>query len=284
MSHARGHQRGDLLQRGVDVGGLRRGHRLDADGGVAADLRRIRRGAAATSGAGQHRAASLRVVRTRVRSVAEDVEHDRAGPSARPARRGSAAATWPKHGLARRDRDRVRGRRRAASPSRARGRSRARALLEVLRADARGRRARSRRLVRAPASVMCAPEVGQRAVLPLVDQQGAGGVGAERDARAVRHAGVLDGALQLVGEVEVGVPLRRGDRRPSVVVDFTRVPPVVRPAVRRPGSSNVNGDYRWPGSLSALDPCRRAPRPRNGRSPARCRCRRRRAGAGVSTR
>ena len=31
------HQRGDLLQRGVDVGGLRRRHRLHADARVAAD-------------------------------------------------------------------------------------------------------------------------------------------------------------------------------------------------------------------------------------------------------
>ena len=35
---AGGGQLGDLLQRRVDVGGLRRAHRLDADGGVAADV------------------------------------------------------------------------------------------------------------------------------------------------------------------------------------------------------------------------------------------------------
>jgi hypothetical protein len=48
-----------------------------------------------------------------------------------------------------------------------------------------------------------APEVRERAVLPLVDQQRTGGVGAERDGHAVGDAGVLDRAAKVVGQVEV---------------------------------------------------------------------------------
>src|SRR5262245_6041585 len=57
-------------------------------------------------------------------------------------------------------------------------------------------------------------EVVERAVLPFVDQQGAGRVGAERHHHAVGDAGVLDRAAEVVGEVEVGEALVRchGDR------------------------------------------------------------------------
>src|SRR3954470_5518419 len=50
-----------------------------------------------------------------------------------------------------------------------------------------------------------APEVGERAVLPLVDQQRARRMGAERDRHAVGDPGILDRAAQVVGQIEVAV-------------------------------------------------------------------------------
>src|SRR5438093_8299396 len=48
-------------------------------------------------------------------------------------------------------------------------------------------------------------EVLQGALLPLVDQQGARGMRTEGDDRPVRDARVLDGSLQFLGQIEVGV-------------------------------------------------------------------------------
>src|SRR6266540_856279 len=53
------------------------------------------------------------------------------------------------------------------------------------------------------------PEVLQRTLFPFIDQEGARGVGAERDGRPVGDARVLDGPLQLLGQIEVGVSCGR---------------------------------------------------------------------------
>ena len=50
-----------------------------------------------------------------------------------------------------------------------------------------------------------APEVFQRPVLPLVDDEGARGVGAERHHAPRGDAGVLDGPAQVIGEVDEGM-------------------------------------------------------------------------------
>src|ERR671923_235942 len=56
------------------------------------------------------------------------------------------------------------------------------------------------------------PEVLERPVLPFVDQEGAGRVGAEGQGDPVGHAGVLDRSTEVVGEVEERVALGRTDR------------------------------------------------------------------------
>src|SRR4051812_207199 len=89
-------------------------------------------------------------------------------------------------------------------------------------------------------------EIGEGAVLPLVDQERAGRVRAERDRRPVRHPRVLDRALQVFREVEVGVALRRGDldrRRARLHSDLPW-------SAGATGSSNKN-TLPAPGSLSA---------------------------------
>ena len=54
-------------------------------------------------------------------------------------------------------------------------------------------------------------EVVEARVLPLVDEQGTGGVRAERDDETLRDARILDRTAEVVGEVEERVPLGRRD-------------------------------------------------------------------------
>ena len=79
-------------------------------------------------------------------------------------------------------------------------------------------------------------EVGERTVLPLVDQERGRRVFAERDRGAVGDPGILDRALKVLGQVEIGVPLR-GHDLDAVVLDFTG-PSCSWP--RSDGRSNVN--------------------------------------------
>src|SRR5436190_8795379 len=89
-------------------------------------------------------------------------------------------------------------------------------------------------------------EVREGPVLPLVDQERAGRVRAERDRGPVRDPGVLDRSLEVLREVEVGVTLRRGDldRRRA------RLHSYLPWSAGATGSSNEN-TLPAPGSLSA---------------------------------
>src|SRR5512132_2349598 len=105
------------------------------------------------------------------------------------------------------------------------------------------------------------PEVLERAVLPLVDDQRARRVGAERNHRSIGDTRVLDRPFELLREVEERVALRSGDLdgrgcgcHPFLLVSFEgtaleRSPPG-SPDVEATGSSNVKALPR-PGSLSA---------------------------------
>src|SRR5215210_6273963 len=55
------------------------------------------------------------------------------------------------------------------------------------------------------------PEILECTVLPFIDQQRTGRVGTERDGNTLRDAGILDRPTEVVGEVQIGVSLRRGD-------------------------------------------------------------------------
>src|SRR6266542_5667368 len=105
------------------------------------------------------------------------------------------------------------------------------------------------------------PEVLERAVLPLVDDQRARRVGAERNHRSIGDARVLDRPLELLREIEEGVALRGGDLdgrgcgcHPFLLVSFEGTAlersPTGSPEADATGSSNVNA-LPPPGSLSA---------------------------------
>src|SRR5581483_5154430 len=90
-------------------------------------------------------------------------------------------------------------------------------------------------------------EVLQGAVLPLVDEERRRRVLAERDRGAVGHPRVLDRALELLGEIQVGVALhsRDLDRRGPGLHEALLVS-----AAAATGRSNVN-TLPFPTSLSA---------------------------------
>src|SRR5215212_6717628 len=142
------------------------------------------------------------------RSTAEHVKRDRAGlrlvhlEEDEPLPRAEA-------GLPRHHRDGV-GRRRQQHRLHVRMPVRPLVLVHVLRADLEVVVGVVDALVRDHPRHLPA-EVGHGAVLPLVDQQGAGGVGAEGDRRPVGHAGILDRALEILGEIQERVSLRRRD-------------------------------------------------------------------------
>src|SRR5687768_6930533 len=87
-------------------------------------------------------------------------------------------------------------------------------------------------------------EIVERAVLPFVDEQGAGGVRAERDDETLRDARILDRSAEVVGEVEERVPLGRPDRE-------ARRDGLQRSLPSAAGRSNVKM-LPCPGRLSAL--------------------------------
>ena len=91
---AGGGQLGDLLQRGVDVGGQRRGHRLDRDRGVAADEDLADLDLPALAAGGQHRGR---------RGGHAEIDRSHIGTIVRgtkgPARREGSQAPGPTYGV-----------------------------------------------------------------------------------------------------------------------------------------------------------------------------------------